>query len=73
MRINDEKIRLPPPFSLNQWLVKHEEELAKGRVISLFPEIFQTRVYIIGQGQHSIDCSSGDVWLWQQVQLLINQ
>jgi hypothetical protein len=67
LRQNNEKAKLANPFSLNEWIDKHKQEFLHGSPISLFPDQFQTRVYIIPQGQHIIDCSTGDVWLWQHV------
>jgi len=62
---NNEKIKLDNPFSLNQWIDEHQKELLQGEPISLFSDKFQTRAYIVPKGQHTIDCSPGDVWLWQ--------
>ncbi|CAF1106495.1 unnamed protein product [Adineta steineri] len=62
---NNEKITINNPFSLNEWIDKHKEDLSHGHPISLFPDQFQTRVSVISKGQHTIDCSNGDVWLWQ--------
>ncbi|CAF1033102.1 unnamed protein product [Adineta steineri] len=62
---NNEKIIINNPFSLNEWIDKHKEDLSHGHPISLFPDQFQTRVSVISKGQHTIDCSNGDVWLWQ--------
>jgi hypothetical protein len=67
LRANDEKTKLDNPFSLNEWIDKHKQDFSHGSPVNLFPDHFQTRVYIIPQGQHMIDCSSGDVWLWQHV------
>jgi len=64
---NNEKIKLNNPVSLNEWIDKHTEEFSHSTPISLFPDQFQTRVYVISRGQHMIDCSTGDVWLWQHV------
>ncbi|CAF0963340.1 unnamed protein product [Rotaria sordida] len=62
---NNEKIKLDYPFSLNEWIDKHEEEFSNGKPISLFPDKFQARIYVMPKGQHLIDCSNCDVWLWQ--------
>ncbi|UJR25981.1 hypothetical protein I4U23_007329 [Adineta vaga] len=62
---NNEKIKLDNPFSLNDWLDQHKEELIHGHPISLFPDRFQTRVWAFPKGEHMINCSTGDVWLWQ--------
>ena len=70
LRNNNEKIKIADPFSLDDWITKHKENLSQGQPVSLFPDRFQTRVYVIGQGQHMIDCSTGDVWLWQHVRLV---
>lgn len=64
---SNDKIKLSNPVSLNEWIDKHEEEFSHGHPISLFPDQFQTRFYIIPKGHHMIDCSTGDVWLWQHV------
>jgi hypothetical protein len=63
----DEKAKLGDPFSLDDWINKHKEELSHDQSISLFPEKSQSRIYVIPKGQHNIDCSNGDVWLWQHV------
>ena len=65
--LDDEKAKLTDPFSLNKWIDKHKEEFSHGSSISLFPDQFQTRAYVISKGHHMIDCSTGDVWLWQHV------
>ncbi|CAM4865915.1 unnamed protein product [Rotaria socialis] len=62
---NDDKIKLSDPLLLKEWIDEHEKELSKGSSISLFPDEYQTRVYIIPKGEHLIDCSDGDIWLWQ--------
>jgi len=46
-------------------LINIKKEFLNGEQISLFPDKFQTRAYVIPKGQHTIDCSTGDVWLWQ--------
>ncbi len=52
---------------MNEWIDKHKEDFSHGSPVSLFPDQFQSKIYIISQGQHMIDCSTGDVWLWQHV------
>lgn len=69
LRNNNDKIKIADPFSLNDWIAKHKDDFLQGEPLSLFPDRFQTRVYVIAQGQHMIDCSTGDVWLWQHVRL----
>lgn len=64
-RVNNEKIKLSEPFSLNDWIDKHREDFQKNSSLSLFDDEYQSRVYILSQGQHQIECSTGDVWLWQ--------
>ncbi len=71
LRINNEKIKLNDPFPLSEWIDKHKEEFSHGSLISLFPDQFQTRAYVISKGHHMIDCSTGDVWLWQHVSYYI--
>jgi len=66
-RVNNEKIKLSEPFSLNDWIDKHREDFQKNSSLSLFDDEYQSRVYILSQGQHQIECSTGDVWLWQHV------
>lgn len=68
-RSNNEKVKISEPFSLDQWIAQHKDDFTQGSPISLFPDRFQTRVYVISRGQHKIDCSTGDVWLWQHVRL----
>lgn len=70
-RFNNENVKLSNPFSLDEWIDKHKEEFTQGRSISVFPNQSQTRVYVISKGQHLIDCSTGDVWLWQHVNQII--
>ena len=67
LRVNNDKINLANPFSLNEWIDQHKQDFSQGSPVSLFPDRFQTRVYIISHGQQTIDCSTGDVWLWQHV------
>ena len=55
------------PFSLNEWIDKHKQELSHASPISLFSDEFQTRLYMYSKGQHMINCANGDVWLWQHV------
>ncbi|CAF1659880.1 unnamed protein product, partial [Adineta ricciae] len=62
---NDDKLQLISPFSLNNWLEQHQHDLSREHPISLFPDQYQTRVWIFPKGEHTIDCSTGDVWLWQ--------
>lgn len=62
---NNEKIDLGNPFPLNNWIDEHHDELSKGHALSLFAEKFQTRVNVLSQGEHAVDCAAGDVWLWQ--------
>ena len=69
LRSNNEKVKISEPFSLDQWIAQHKDNFTQGSPISLFPDRFQTRVYVISHGQHTIDCSIGDVWLWQHVRL----
>ena len=66
---DDKKTQLGQPFSLNEWIDKHRDELNNGKAVSLFPDRFQTRVIVLGEGHHEIECSSGDVWLWQLVRI----
>lgn len=70
---DDNKTHLDQPFSLNEWIDKHRDELNNGNAVSLFPDRFQTRVFIFGKGQHAIECSTGDVWLWQLVRLCFEE
>lgn len=67
LRSNNEKVQLQKPFSLNDWIEKHREDFRQRPSISLFPEGFQTRVYMLSKGPHTIHNSTGDVWLWQHV------
>jgi hypothetical protein len=60
-------VKLSNPFPLDEWIDKHKEDFSHGSPIGLFSDQFQTRTYIIPQGQHMIDCATGDVWLWQHV------
>ncbi|CAF1957083.1 unnamed protein product [Rotaria magnacalcarata] len=62
---NDDKIKLSDPFLLKELIDEHEKELSNGSSISIFPDEYQTRVYIIPKGEHLIDCAHGDIWLWQ--------
>jgi len=64
-RQNNDKIKLNNPFSLNEWIDKHKDEFSNSSSVSLFPDEFQTRALVISKGEHKIDCSTGDVWLWQ--------
>ena len=64
---NNEKAKLSDPFALNQWIDEHKEQFSRGQPISLFPDRFQTRVWVFPKGEHTIDCANGDVWLWQHV------
>lgn len=64
---NDENAKLEEPFTFSEWIDQHKEELSNGKKLSMFPHEFQTRVYVMSKGHHSVDCCDGDVWLWQHV------
>lgn len=65
LRLNDEKTKLQEPFSLDDWIDKHREDFKQNSSISLFSSEFQSRVYVLSKGQHKIECSTCDAWLWQ--------
>ncbi|KAJ6634265.1 hypothetical protein lerEdw1_014097 [Lerista edwardsae] len=57
--------RVMDPFSFQNWLDEHREEVQRMKSLSLFGDNFETKVTINGAGITKEEGKNADIWIWQ--------
>lgn len=52
------------PFSLNNWISSHRQDIKMKQVVDMFGDYFETQTEVFGSGQ-SEDKGTADSWIWQ--------
>ncbi|XP_059841740.1 3-hydroxyanthranilate 3,4-dioxygenase [Hypanus sabinus] len=52
------------PFSLNNWISSHRQDIKMKQVVDMFGDYFETQTVVFGSGQ-SEDKGTADSWIWQ--------
>ena len=64
----DSNRKTADPFSLEDWLDNHKEEINRVGFKNLFDSSYQSNVLIYGQGtSNDLVTDNNEIWLWQLV------